>query len=185
MNEDVQLIADMMREKMENSITHLESELLKVRAGKANPAMLDGIFVDYYGVRTPLNQVSNVSTPDARTLSIQPWEKAMLDPIIKAIQAANLGFNPTNNGSLVIINVPALTEERRKELVKKARSEGEVAKVSIRAARKEALEELKKLDKLPEDEKKGAETKIQEITDDYTKKVDNHLDRKEKEILTV
>ncbi len=174
-----------MREKMENSITHLESELLKVRAGKANPAMLDGIFVDYYGVRTPLNQVSNVSTPDARTLSIQPWEKAMLDPIIKAIQAANLGFNPTNNGSLVIINVPALTEERRKELVKKARSEGEVAKVSIRAARKEALEELKKLDKLPEDEKKGAETKIQEITDDYTKKVDNHLDRKEKEILTV
>jgi ribosome recycling factor len=185
MNEDVQLIADMMREKMENSITHLESELLKVRAGKANPAMLDGIFVDYYGVRTPLNQVSNVSTPDARTLSIQPWEKAMLDPIIKAIQAANLGFNPTNNVSLVIINVPALTEERRKELVKKARSEGEVAKVSIRAARKEALEELKKLDKLPEDEKKGAETKIQEITDDYTKKVDNHLDRKEKEILTV
>ncbi len=185
MDENVQFIIDSMKELMDVAISHLEAELTKVRTGRANPTMVDGLFVDYYGVRTPLNQVSNVSTPDARTLAIQPWEKTMIDPIMKAIQAANLGFNPTNNGTMVIIAVPPLTEERRKDLVKKAKSEGENAKVSIRGARKEALEELKKLNKLPEDEKKTCETEIQKMTDQFTVKVDKHLEIKEKEILTV
>lgn len=185
MSEDVQFILDTMKEQMGETVSHLENELVKVRAGKANPSMLDGVFVDYYGVRTPLNQVSNVNTPDARTLAVQPWEKAMIDPIMKAIQAANLGFNPTNNGTMVIISVPPLTEDRRKDLVKKARSEGENAKVSLRTARKEALEELKKLTKLPEDEKKTAEAKVQEIIDQFSTKVDKHLEVKEKEIMTV
>lgn len=185
MNEDIKFIFDAMKDQMAEAIDHLEVELLKVRAGKASPNMLDNVFVDYYGVRTPLNQVANVNTPDARTLAIQPWEKSMLEPIMKAIQAANLGFNPTNNGNLVIINVPPLTEDRRKELVKKAKTEGENAKVSIRAARKEAHEELKKYTKLPEDERKTAETSIQEITDQFVSKVDKHLESKEKEILTV
>ncbi|MEW6468468.1 MAG: ribosome recycling factor [Bacteroidota bacterium] len=184
MTEEVQFIIDSMKEQMEKAITHLETELVKIRAGRANPSMLDGLFVDYYGVRTPLNQVSNINTPDARTLAIQPWEKSMLEPIQKAILAANLGFNPTNNGTMVIINVPALTEERRKDLVKKTKAEGEHAKVSIRTARKEANEELKQ-SKLTEDEKKSAEEKIQQITDTYTAKVDKHLEQKEKEIMTV
>lgn len=185
MSEDVQFILDAMKEQMQGSVLHLENELVKVRAGKANPSMLDGVFVDYYGVRTPLNQVSNVNTPDARTLAVQPWEKAMIDPIMKAIQAANLGFNPTNNGTMVIISVPPLTEDRRKELVKRAKAEGEHAKVSLRTYRKEALEELKKLTKLPEDEKKTAEAKVQEIIDQFSSKIDKHLEVKEKEILTV
>ncbi|MCC7302574.1 MAG: ribosome recycling factor [Bacteroidia bacterium] len=185
MSEDVQFILDAMKEQMSASVVHLETELVKVRAGKANPSMLDGVFVDYYGVRTPLNQVSNVNTPDARTLAVQPWEKAMIDPIMKAIQAANLGFNPTNNGTMVIISVPPLTEERRKDLVKKAKAEGENAKVSLRTARKEALEEIKQLNKLPEDEKKTAETKIQEMIDQFSGRVDKHLEVKEKEIMTV
>jgi ribosome recycling factor len=184
MTEEVQFIIDSMKEQMDKAISHLEVELGKIRAGRANPSMLDGLHVDYYGTRTPLNQVANVSTPDARTLAIQPWEKSMLEPIQKAIQAANLGFNPTNNGTLVIINVPALTEERRKDLVKKTKAEGEHARVSLRAARKDANEELKKT-KLPEDEKKGGEEKIQQITDQYTVKVEKHLEQKEKEIMTV
>ncbi|HEY6160671.1 MAG TPA: ribosome recycling factor [Bacteroidia bacterium] len=184
MTEEVQFIIDSMKEQMDKAIAHLEVELTKIRAGRANPSMLDGVHVDYYGTRTPLNQVSNVSTPDARTLAIQPWEKSMLEPIQKAILAANLGFNPTNNGTLVIINVPALTEERRKDLVKKTKAEGEHARVALRAARKDANEELKKT-KLPEDEKKSGEEKIQQITDQYTVKVEKHLEQKEKEIMTV
>jgi ribosome recycling factor len=184
MTEEIQFIIDSMKEQMDKAITRLENELVKIRAGRANPSMLEGIMVDYYGTSTPLSQVSNINTPDARTLAIQPWEKSMLEPIQKAIQAANLGFNPTNNGTLVIINVPALTEERRRDLVKRTKSEGEAAKVSIRTARKEANEELKKT-KLPEDEKKGGEEKIQQATDQYTQKVDKHLEQKEKEIMTV
>jgi len=185
MTEEVEFLIDSMKEQMEKAISHLEDGLLKIRAGRANPSMLDGLFVDYYGVRTPLQQVSNVNTPDSRTLAIQPWEKTMLEPIQKAVLAANLGFNPTNNGTLIIINVPALTEDRRKDLVKKTKTEGENAKVSIRGARKDANEELKKQNKLPEDEKKSAEQKIQEITDGYAVKVDKHLEQKEKEIMTV
>ena len=187
MNPNAQTVVDTTKAKMDKAISHLESELSKVRTGRANPSMLDGIRVDYYGNMTPLNQVANVNAPEARTLMIQPWEKSMLEPIQKAIQAANLGFNPGNNGTAVIINVPALTEERRKDLVKKAKSEGENAKVSIRKARQEGNEAIKKITKpaLTQDETKDAETKIQELTDSYISKVDKHLEQKEKEILTV
>ena len=187
MSEEIQMIMDIAKEAMEGAITHLEAELLKIRAGKANPAMLENIMVDYYGTRAPIQQVASVNTQDARSLVIQPWEKAMLTPIEKAIQAANLGLNPQNDGVIIRIIVPALTEERRKELVKKAKSEAEDAKVGLRSARKEAIDEVKKLQKsgLPEDEAKGAEAKVQQLTDSYTEKCDKHLANKEKEILTV
>ncbi|HTL83123.1 MAG TPA: ribosome recycling factor [Bacteroidia bacterium] len=187
MNEDLQLIIDTSEEAMQHALSHLETELVKVRGGRANAGMLDGIMVDYYGTNTPLTQVANVNTPDARTISVQPWEKSMLDPIMRAIQAANLGFNPTNNGTMLICSIPPMTEERRKSLVKKAKEEGENAKVSIRTARRDANEEVKKLAKagLPEDEGKEAEAKIQQITDAYISKVDKHLEAKEKEIMTV
>jgi ribosome recycling factor len=187
MNENLQLIIDTTEESMQNSVTHLESELSKIRGGRASASMLDGIMVDYYGTNTPLNQVANVNTPEARTIAVQPWEKSMIDPIMRAIQAANLGFNPTNNGTMVICAIPPMTEERRKQLVKKAKEEGENAKVSIRTARKEANEEVKKLVKagLPEDEGKDGEAKVQAITDNYTSKVDKHIEQKEKEIMTV
>src|ERR1051326_6046398 len=187
MNEEAQFAVDSAKEQMDKAISHLEHELGKIRTGRANPSMLDGVRVDYYGSMTPLNQVANVNTPDARSIMIQPWEKAMLDPIVKAIQAATLGFNPGSNGTAVIINVPPLTEERRKDLVKKAKAEGENAKVSIRTARKEGNEAVKKITKpaLTQDETKEAETKIQELTDSYIGKVDKHLEQKEKEILTV
>ena len=187
MNEELQLILDTTEESMQSSVSHLEAELVKVRGGRASTSILDGIYVDYYGSSTPLNQVANVSTPDARTISVQPWEKGMLDPITRAIQAANLGFNPSNNGSLVICSIPPMTEERRRALVKKAKEEGEHAKVSVRNARRDANEEVKKLIKngLPEDEGKEAEAKIQTITDSYSAKIDKHLELKEKEIMTV
>lgn len=187
MNPNAQLVIDMAKEQMNKAISHLEDELVKVRTGRANPSMLDGIRVDYYGNITPLNQVANVNSPDARTLMIQPWEKSMIEPIQKAIQAANLGLNPGSNGTSVIINVPALTEERRKELVKKAKAEGEHAKVSVRAARKDGNEEIKKVSKptLTQDEIKEAEENIQELTDSYITRIDKHLESKEKEILTV
>jgi ribosome recycling factor len=187
MNEDLKFIIDAAEESMQASVSHLENELVKIRGGRANAGMLDGIMVDYYGVMTPLQQVANVNTPDARTISVQPWEKSMLEIIMKAIQAANLGFNPTNNGIMLICSIPPMTEERRKALVKKAKEEGEDAKVGIRSARREANEELKKLvkDGLPEDEGKEGETKIQAMTDSYILKVDKHLEAKEKEIMTV
>lgn len=185
MNPEAQFAIDSAKEQMDKAISHLEQELGKVRTGRANPTMLDGVRVDYYGSMTPLNQVANVNTPDARSIMIQPWEKSMLDPIVKAIQAANLGFNPGSNGTAVIINVPPLTEERRKDLVKKAKAEGENAKVSIRTARKEGNEEVRKLKTLTQDEIKGAEEKIQQMTDGYIAKVDKHLEQKEKEIMTV
>jgi ribosome recycling factor len=175
------------RSQMQKSIEHLEIELSKVRAGRANPSMLDGVHVDYYGTNMPLSQVSNISVPDARTLMIQPWEKAMVSPIEKAVLAANLGFNPQNDGMVIRINVPALTEERRKDLVKKAKAEAEHAKVAIRSLRREANEKLKNEVKqhVAEDVIKDAEDKIQKMTDQFIAAVDKHLEQKEKEIMTV
>jgi ribosome recycling factor len=187
MSEEVKQIMDSMNDLMNKAISHLESELQKIRAGKANPQMLDSIHIDYYGANTPLSQVANVNTPDARTIVIQPWEKAMIGPIEKAILAANLGFTPQNDGSIIRINIPPLSEERRKDLVKKARAEGELAKVSIRNIRRDSNEHIKKAQKtgLPEDVAKDAEHKTQQVTDGYIVKVDKHLDTKEKEIMTV
>jgi ribosome recycling factor len=187
MQEEVDFIIDHCKEKMRDAIKHLEKELIHIRAGKASPSMLDSIHVDYYGSLTPLNQVSNVSTPDARTIAIQPWEKNLIPVIEKAILAANLGFNPENNGEIIRINIPALTEERRKLLVKQAGQEGETAKVSIRTSRKEANESLKKLlkDGLSEDVEKDAEAEVQKLTDDYGKKIDTLVEAKEKDIMTI
>ncbi len=187
MHEDVEFIIDYCTERMEGAIKHLEKELLHIRAGKANPVMLEGVQVDYYGSLTPLNQVSNLSTPDARTIAIQPWEKNLIPVIEKAIMAANLGFNPENNGEIIRINIPVLTEDRRKQLVKQSSQEGENAKISIRAARKDANDNLKKLLKtgLSEDRQKDAEVEIQKLTDDYVKKIDTLVVAKEKDIMTI
>lgn len=184
---EVKIVIGMAEEFMLKAIDHLENELRVIRAGRANPSMLSGIMVDYYGTMTPLAQVASVGSPDARTISIQPWEKKMIDPIERAIMSANLGFNPQNNGETVRIMVPPLTEDRRKDLVKQVKHEGENARVSIRNARRDAIEDIKKMQKngLAEDMAKDAETKVQKITDSYNKKVDDHLERKEKEILTV
>jgi ribosome recycling factor len=187
MEEEVQLVIDLAEEKMSNAISHLDSELTKIRAGKASPNMLEGIYVDYYGTRTPLNQVSNIGTPDAKTLAIQPWEKTMIEPIEKAIMAANIGLTPANNGEIIRINIPALTEERRIELVKKVKNECEDARISVRNARREANDELKKLQKsgLSEDNAKDKELEIQKLTDNYIEKVEELLEKKEKDIMTV
>ncbi|MEJ2162952.1 MAG: ribosome recycling factor [Robiginitalea sp.] len=184
MNEEVKFILDATKESMENAISHLEKELVKIRAGKASPSMLSSVMVEYYGNMTPLSQVSNINTPDGRTISVQPWEKSMIPVIESAIMNANLGFNPMNNGEMVIINVPPLTEERRRQLVKQAKSEAEDAKVSIRSARQEANKEIKALD-ISEDLEKNAEIDIQELTDDFTKMVDRILEHKEVEIMKV
>ena len=189
MNPEVKTVYDKASGLMDKSITHLEQELTKIRAGKTNPVILDNVQVDYYGSKMPNSQTANVNTQDARTLVIQPWEKSMLTPIEKAIQAANLGLNPQNDGVLIRISIPPLTEERRRDLVKKARQEAEDAKVGIRAARKDAMEEIKKLKgaktPLPEDEAKDAEARIQTLTDGFVAKCDKHLEAKEKEIMTV
>ena len=165
----------------------VRNELLMLRAGKANPHILSGIMVEYYGVMTPLNQVSNISTPDARTIMIQPWEKRLIETIEKAIMQANLGFNPVNNGELIRIIIPALTEERRRSLVKQVRIQGEDTKVGIRNARREANEELKQMKKdgLPEDEVKNGETEVQKLTDEFSEKVDKLIEAKEKDIMTI
>lgn len=187
MNEKTQSTIARAEEQMKKTIAHLETELLKIRAGKANPQMLDGISVEYYEVLTPLNQVANVSTPDAHTLAIQPWEKMMLEPIEKAIQDANLGLNPQNDGTYIRISIPPLTEERRTDLARQAKAETENSKVSIRNSRREANDEIKKFQKegLAEDEAKDAESKVQELTDTYNTKADKHLEVKEKEIMTI
>jgi ribosome recycling factor len=187
MNEEVQLYTDDAVEKMEKALKHLLAELVKLRAGKANPSMLDGILVNYYGTPTPLQQVASVNTPDARSIVIQPWEKKVIGAIEKAIFAANIGLTPSNNGEAVRLTIPPLTEDRRKGLVKQVKGEGENAKISIRNARRDAIEEFKKLGKngLPEDVEKDAEEDIQKLTDKYYKKVDEILAKKEVEIMTV
>lgn len=187
MNEDAQFHIDAAKEEMEKALSHLEAELVRVRTGKASPAMLEGVTVDYYGARSPISQVANVNNLDARTLVIQPWDKSTLEPIEKAILAANLGVTPQNDGHVIRVIVPPLTEERRKTLVKKAKEEAENAKITIRNARKDANDAIKKLlkDGLTQDEAKEAESRIQTLTDSYTVKTDKHLEIKEKEIMTV
>jgi ribosome recycling factor len=187
MQEEVDFVLEHTEERMKAAIAHLEKELLHIRAGKAAPAMLDGVMVEYYGSLTPLSKIANVSTPDARTVAIQPWEKSIIPAIEKAILNANLGFNPSNNGEVIRINVPVLTEERRRILVKQAHQEGEVAKVSIRTVRKEANESLKKLQKdgLSEDLEKDAEDIVQRRTNDFGIKIENLVKAKEKDIMTI
>lgn len=172
---------------MDKAILHCESELTKIRAGKASAGMLDGIMVDYYGSPTPLAQVGGINTPDARTLIIQPWEKSLLVPIERAIMEANIGINPQNDGSIIRLVVPPLTEERRKDLVKKVKEEAERGKVTVRNIRKDANEKIKKLkgDGISEDEVKTAEAEVQKITDSYIVQVDKHAEAKEKDIMTV
>ena len=185
--EDVALTIELAEDSMKKAISHLETELTKIRAGKANPQMLDGIVVDYYGSPTPINQVGNIRVMDARTISIQPWEKNMLQPIERAIIAANIGINPQNDGVLIRLFLPPLTEERRRELVKRSHGEGEHSKVAIRNIRRDAIEDIKKAQKngLSEDAAKDAEEEIQNITNRYIAFVDKHLSSKEKDIMSV
>lgn len=187
MAEEILMALEEATAAMEKNINHLENELSKIRAGKASPSMLDDVRVEYYGAPTLLKNIANVNTPDARTITVQAWEKNMLTPIAKAIMEANLGLNPQNNGELIIISVPMLTEERRKELTKRGHSEGENAKVGIRNARKEAIDFIKQAQKdgLPEDEAKGGEAKIQELTDKYSKRIDDLIEAKDKDIMTI
>ncbi len=187
MSEEIDLIYDEAAGLMKKAITHLETELSRIRAGKANVAILDGVFVDYYGASTALSGVANVTTPDARTISVQPWEKNMLGTIEKAIIASNIGLNPQNDGNIIRLFLPPLTEERRKELVKRVNGEGEQAKISIRTIRRDAIEEIKKLQKdgLSEDAAKDAEGSVQTLTDKHIALVDQHCRDKDKEIMTV
>ena len=187
MEEEVEFILDVAKEKMQQAILHLDKALLKIRAGKATPSMLNGVYVDYYGVNTPLIQVANVGTTDARTIVIQPWEKKLIGAIEKAIMAANLGFNPDNNGEMIRINIPMLTEERRAVFVKQIKHEGEECRISIRSSRRETMEELKKMQKegLSEDMEKTAEERVQKLTDKFYSKVDELIAVKEKDIMTI
>jgi ribosome recycling factor len=185
--EDIDFYIEHAKEMMSKALTHVNHEFTKIRAGKAMPAMLDGVMVEYYGNPTPLNQVSTINTPDARTLMIRPWEKTLIPDIEKAIMSSDLGLNPQNDGEQVIINIPVLTEERRKDLVKQAKHEAEVGKVSIRNSRKEANDHLKALIKehVSEDAVKRAEDEIQKLTDEYSKKIDDLLGKKEEDIMHV
>ena len=187
MSEELEMVLEDAQDTMKKAINHLEAELVKIRAGKANPQMLDGLTIDYYGSPTPLNQVANVSVMDARTLTIQPWEKNMLQPIERAIINGNLGVTPQNDGNIIRIFMPPLTEERRRELVKRANGEGEHSRVAIRNIRRDGIEHIKRLQKerLSEDIAKDAEKNIQEMTDKYISLVEKHLGAKEKEIMAV
>lgn len=188
MSEELDLIYDDTESVMRKAINHLETELVKIRAGKANPNMLDGIVADYYGAPTPIGQIANISVLDARTISVQPWEKKMLQPIERAIIASNIGINPQNDGNSIRLFLPPLTEERRKELVKRCNVEGEQGKVSIRNIRRDAIEQVKKLQKdgdTSEDAAKEAEAEIQDITNKYIALIEKHLEAKEKEIMAV
>jgi ribosome recycling factor len=187
MNEELELIIDEVQVLMAKAITHLEVEISKIRAGKATPSIVDGIYVDYYGNATPINQVANVTVSDARTLTIQPWERNMLQAIERAIITSNIGLNPQNDGNYIRLFVPPLTEERRRECAKRAFGEGEQAKVAVRSIRREGIEQVKKLQKdgLSEDIAKDTEAEIQVITDKYIALVDQHCKEKEKEIMTV
>ena len=184
MNEELKIIIEAAKEEMQKAIAHLRRELSSIRAGKASPSMLKGIMVDYYGSQTALDQIANVNTPDAQTISVQPWEKNMIPEIEKAIMLANIGLNPMNNGESVILNVPPLTEERRKELAKAAKAETESDKVSVRNARKDANNNINKAD-VSDDMKKNAELDIQKLTDAFTKEIDELFKVKEIEIMTV
>ena len=187
MNEEVQMVYEMAKEHMEKALEHLDNELNRIRAGKANVHILDGVMVDYYGTPTPLNQVSNISTPDAKTIMIQPWEKTMIDPIEKALMVSNVGITPGNNGEVIRLVVPQLTEERRRDLVKQVKNEGENARVSVRNARREANDEYKSMQKdgLSEDETKTAEDNIQKLTDEFTEKVEKVVEAKDNDIMTI
>ena len=187
MTEEINFILDSAKEAMSGSIAHLEKGFLNIRAGKASPQMLGGVFVDYYGSQTPISQVANINAPDARTLTVTPWEKNMLGPIEKAIMIANLGLNPMNNGENIIINIPALTEERRRDLAKQAKHEAEEAKIGIRNHRKDANTDIKKEEKngTAEDICKKAEEDVQKLTDAFIKKIEEHLAIKEAEIMKV
>ncbi|MCX6281916.1 MAG: ribosome recycling factor [Bacteroidetes bacterium] len=187
MNEEIEFTLEEAKEGMQNALHHLEKEIQKLRAGKASPQMLEGVKIDYYGVMTAIDQTANISSPDARQIIVQPWDKSVLGLIEKAIQAANLGFNPKNEGEILRIVVPPLTEERRRDLVKKARAEAENAKISIRNIRRNANETAKNLKKdgIPEDEVEKLESDIQKATDEFISKVDKILDIKEKDIMTV
>jgi len=187
MLEELNLIMEDAEDSMKKTISHLETELVKIRAGKANPGMLEGIMVEYYGNPTPINQVANISVLDVRTISVQPWEKGMLQQVERAIIAANIGINPQNDGNIIRLFLPPLTEERRKELVKRCNGEGENAKVSVRNIRRELIEQIKKLQKdgLSEDAAKDAESTAQQLTDRYIVLVDKLLQAKEKEIMVV
>lgn len=183
--EELQLIKNMVKQEMDAAIRHLDHAFQKIRAGRASTSMVQDVMVEYYGSLTPLNQVANVSVPDAMTISIQPWDRTAVNAIEKAIINSNLGFAPSNNGDFIILNVPPLTEERRKELAKQAKSEAESTKVTVRNARQDGMKELKKLDGISEDLVKDAEAEIQEITDSYVKLCDEHLKVKEAEIMKV
>lgn len=187
MKEELNIVLESAEETMLKTINHLEAELVKIRAGKANPNMLDGITAEYYGSPTPIAQVANITALDARTISVQPWEKNMLSVIERAIIAANIGINPQNDGSSIRLFLPPLTEERRKELVKKCNGEGEHAKVSVRNIRREAIEDIKKMQKdgLSEDAAKDAEAAVQALTDKHITLIEKHLAAKEKEIMAV
>ena len=182
--EDFKIIIDTVEELMKNSVAHLDKSFINIRAGKATPMMLNSVSIDYFGTNTPLNQVANINTPNSQTISVQPWDKSIIPEIEKAIINSNLGFNPMNNGESVIINVPPLTEDRRKDLVKQAKAEAENSKISIRTSRKEANSEIKNLS-LSEDEMKNAELDIQNLTNNYISLIDEKLQVKEKEIMTV
>lgn len=183
--EEIELYLDEARDQMNKALNHVGHELTKIRAGKANPSMLDGIQVSYYGVMSPLNQVASITAPEARSLFIKPWEKALIPEIEKAIMVANIGLTPQNDGQQIIINIPMLTEERRKQLVKQASQECEHGKVSVRSIRKETNEHLKKIKGVSEDDVKNAEETVQKLTDDYILKIDALMKKKEAEIMTV
>ena len=187
MTEETQFCLDVAKDSMQNAVEHLEKDMQKIRAGKASPQILDGIRVDYYGTITPLNQMANISAPDSKTIFIQPWDKNSLQSIEKAVQGANLGFNPINDGMVIRIPVPPLTEERRRDYVKKAKAEAESTKVVIRNARREANDTAKSLEKqgTPEDEIKKLEISIQTLTDEHIQKADKILAAKEKDIMTI
>ncbi len=187
MQEEIELIREDAQEHMTKTIEHLDRELGKIRAGKANPKMLESVMVDYFGTMTPLSQISNINTPDPRTIAIKPWEKSMIAPIEKAIMAANLGMNPDNNGDIIRINVPPLTEERRRDLVKQVKKECEESRIGIRSIRRDAITELKKLEKdgAAEDVIKDAEGEMQKLHDVYMKKIDDLFEKKEKDVLTI
>lgn len=183
--DELDLYLEEARDLMTKTLNHVAHELVKIRAGKANPAMLDGIQVSYYGAMSPLNQVSSITTPDARTIFVKPWEKNLIHEIERAIQNANLGLNPQNDGQQVIINVPMLTEERRKQLVKQVGHECEHGRVSVRNIRKETNEHLKKVKGVSEDDVKKAEEKVQKLTDEFIARIDSLMKKKESEIMTV